>query len=378
MPPRVLLLSAYSARSHTLWRERLQGLFPDYHWTCLTLPPRHFNWTIRGNSLLWAFSQRQLLEQPYDILLATSMVDLSSLRGFVPALSKLPTIMYFHENQFVYPQPQSSSSQSKGVENVEPVLVPLYGALAADRIVFNSHYNRDSFIEGAADLFRRLPDSIPDTVMAHLQNSTVIPVPIPARAMRQRATGNILEVVWNHRWEYDKGIDLLLAICQVIQSRELPLRLHVVGEQFRQAPVALQTVNAVLDAHARHTGVSRGHFGFIQARAEYEALLSSCDVVLSTALHDFQGLAVQEACVAGCTPLAPDDLVYPEYLDKAFLYPRLADNNAIAHDVCQRLQAWQSIKADGLDLPKAPLTDYLEKELKPRYQALFDELLQSM
>jgi hypothetical protein len=34
--------------------------------------------------------------------------------------------------------------------------------------------------------------------------------------------------------------------------------------------------------------------------------------VVSTALHEFQGLSVLEASQAGCLPLVPDRLCYPE------------------------------------------------------------------
>ena len=52
------------------------------------------------------------------------------------------------------------------------------------------------------------------------------------------------------------------------------------------------------------------------SREEYAALLASADVAVSTAENEFFGLAMIEACYAGCTPLVPDRLAYPE------LYPR--------------------------------------------------------
>ena len=59
-------------------------LCPKHDWTVLSLPARYFSWRIRGNSLSWAFGERERLQQPYDLIIATSMVDLTSLRGFVP------------------------------------------------------------------------------------------------------------------------------------------------------------------------------------------------------------------------------------------------------------------------------------------------------
>jgi hypothetical protein len=51
------------------------------------------------------------------------MVDLATLRGLIPDLAQIPSVLYFHENQFAYPAGQQRK------ENVEPVLVPLYSAL---------------------------------------------------------------------------------------------------------------------------------------------------------------------------------------------------------------------------------------------------------
>src|SRR5690554_445672 len=97
---RILLLSAYDAVSHQYWRKGLVNALPEHDWTVLSLPARYFSWRIRGNSLSWAFGERERLQQPYDLVIATSMVDLTSLRGLVPSLARTPCVVYFHENQF--------------------------------------------------------------------------------------------------------------------------------------------------------------------------------------------------------------------------------------------------------------------------------------
>ena len=91
---RVLLLSAYAAQSHRYWRQGLTRMFPDWQWTVLELPPRHFSWRVRGNPLHWSLAERERLTEPQDLLIATSMVDLATLRGLVPALSRIPSLLY--------------------------------------------------------------------------------------------------------------------------------------------------------------------------------------------------------------------------------------------------------------------------------------------
>ena len=126
---RILLLSAYDAHSHRRWRQGLVDAFPDWQWTVLTLPPRNFLWRIRGNSLSWAFAERETLLQPYDLLVATSMTDLAALKGMVPALAKVPAMVYCHENQFAYPD-------QRELQSMEPEFVSLYAVLAAERVLF--------------------------------------------------------------------------------------------------------------------------------------------------------------------------------------------------------------------------------------------------
>ena len=80
--------------------------------------------------------------------------------------------MYFHENQFEYPQDQQKHSL------LEAQMTSIYSALAADRILFNSSYNRDSFLAGCSALLSKLPDRVPPGVALMLQErSTVLPVP---------------------------------------------------------------------------------------------------------------------------------------------------------------------------------------------------------
>ena len=368
--PRILLLSAYDAISHQLWRKSLKLLFHEYEWKELCLPPRHFTWRVRGNSLIWATTQRQVLEQNYDLLIATSMVDLSSLRGFVPSLASIPTLLYVHENQFEYPQNRSDR------KNVEPILVPLYAALCADTVAFNSDFNRNSFLKGAASLLRKLPEQFPSSIMTQLNASIVLAVPLPENSHRAPAprTDKVLSVVWNHRWEFDKGPQLLLTITAAIEAKKLPIQLHVVGQQFREQPIEFKQINNLLDNHAKETGIKRGLFGFIDEHSAYVQLLKTCDVVLSTAIHDFQGLAVQEACLMGCVPLTPDDLAYPEYIPEKYRYPVRSSIEATADGALKQMLKYCELKSSGELICDVDLSAYQGDEIKRQYQTQFDKL----
>jgi glycosyltransferase involved in cell wall biosynthesis len=361
---RVLLLSAYDAASHRHWRECLLQELPDWDWTVLTQPARHFSWRIRGNPLSWALQQRSILEAGYDLLLATSMVDLATLRGLVPALASIPAVLYFHENQFAYPPGRGRHGM------LEAQMVSLYSALSAGSIVFNSAYNRDSFLLGCDQMLKKFPDGVPASTVSLLQEkSLVLPVPLSSpgefeHARLQQDPSVPLQILWNHRWEYDKGPELLLEIVRDLSQRHVSFTLHLAGQQFRQVPAALQELRDLL------SGIGAlGQWGFVEHRQDYLELVQRSDVVLSTALHDFQGLSMLEAAALGCSPLAPDRLAYPEWFARDCLY---RDCPAAV----LRIQALARMKLAGQALPLADVSDSYAAALIPRYRELLRSQVQ--
>ena len=359
---RILLLSAYDAHSHRRWRQGLVGAFPEWDWTVLTLPPRNFAWRVRGNSLTWSFAERRTLEQPYDALVATSMTDLSALKGMVPELAPVPAMVYCHENQFAYPLRPLAQAQ------IEAKLASLYALVAADRVVFNSDYNRRSFLDGAQDLLQRMPDAVPPGVMAHIAGkSCCIAVPLEAHWFAGRAAPVVADgpftIVWNHRWEYDKAPERLFAALLQMQQAGADFRVHVVGHRFRRQPGVFAEMYPLLQGHI-------GEWGTVTADADYHRLLRQSHVVLSTALHEFQGLALLEAVAAGCVPLAPDRLAYPEFVPEDCRYPSTPEDPAAeAGAIAGSLLGLYARYQQGA-LPRAPDVSHLSwGRLRRSYQA---------
>ena len=62
------------------------------------------------------------------------------------------------------------------------------------------------------------------------------------------------------------------------------------------------------------------HCGFVETREKYSRLLALGDIVVSTAKHEFYGISIIEAVRAGCIPLIPDCLSYPELFPAQYLY----------------------------------------------------------
>ena len=340
--------------------------FPEWEWKVLTLPPRNFAWRIRGNSLSWAFGERALLEQPCDLLVATSMTDLSTLRGLVPALTRLPTLVYCHENQFAYPEGRQQPVR------VESMMVNLYALLAADRVVFNSVWNRDSCLAGIQSLLKKMPDAVPPGVVAHIAGkSRVLPVPLETEwftADCRVAGGEPLTIVWNHRWEYDKAPERLFAALLRLQQAGMDFRVHVIGQQFREQPTVFADMHARLGAHI-------GAWGMVQDVADYRRILQQSHIVLSTALHEFQGLAVQEAVACGCVPLVPDRLAYVDFFAAPYRYPSCVDDHEReGAAIAARILQWCGVDAVH-GLPPVPdLSGLSWAQQKAAYAAELDAL----
>jgi glycosyltransferase involved in cell wall biosynthesis len=319
---RVLLLSAYDAVSHRYWAQSLMAQLDEVSWTLLSLPPRHFAWRIRGNPLSWMLKEPATLSQHYDVVLATSMVDLATLVGLFPHLGRAKKIVYFHENQFAYPE---SSDQ---MPQVEAKMVNLYTALAADSVVFNSAYNRDSFIDGARAFLKKMPENLPAAkpLDALRERAGVLPVPIPISRPESQHKTNPQRIVWNHRWEYDKNPDDFFAVLFALSDAGVTFELAVLGQRFRQTPTIFAHAEQRLARHIVAWGP--------QPEEVYRELLDSAGIVVSTTWHEFQGLAIMEATQRGALPLVPDRLCFPA------LYPSVYRYDGTREGLYARLFAW--------------------------------------
>lgn len=320
-----LLISAYDAGSHQYWRKGIEQYLCEYDWTVITLPARFFSWRIRGNPISFLAQYSAELSVDYDFIIATSMVDLATLKGIIPSLASVPSLLYFHENQFEYPKTNNQPA------SIEPQMVNLYSAMSADALIFNSEFNRDSFFAGVDRLMAKLPDyTIENLSKRFAAKSSVIPVPVNddwfgLASSCQRQTESFVDkeapikIVWNHRWEYDKGPDRLLAFIKVLKARDVMFELNIVGEAFRQVPNEFKVIEDCFAEHIKS-------FGYIRDAQAYKNLLNQCDFVLSTAIHEFQGISVMEAVSAGCLPLVPDRLSYQELIPEKYRYKSIIES----------------------------------------------------
>ena len=113
-------------------------------------------------------------------------------------------------------------------------------------------------------------------------------------------------VIWNHRWEFDKDPGTFVDVLAEVARRGVPFGVALLGERLIPEPDALVRARAAL--------ADRIVFDGFPPRPEYLRQLAGGSVVVSTAVQENFGIAVMEAIHAGCMPLLPRRLVYPELI----------------------------------------------------------------
>ncbi len=367
---RILYLEPYEAGSHAAFTRTLTtGL--DADWTVLTLPGRHWKWRARGSAAWFALEHSAELAAAHDLLFASAYVPLAELLGLVPALARVPRILLFHENQLAFPVREEGS----GERDLHFGFTQLVSALAATRCVFNSAWNRDSFLDAARDLLARMPDAVPRGWVERVaEHSVVLPLPLELPELPGcrgddvppgpgRVAGPV--ILWNHRWEHDKAPETFFAALDRLLERDVPFRAAICGERFREVPAVFEQARARL-------GGRIVNFGWIASREEYLRLLSGAQLAVSTALHEFFGVALLEAVHCGARPLVPDRLAYRELVPAEYRY---ADDAALPGELERLCRAWTAGKLELRADRRAVTERFHAPAVLPRYLALFEDVL---
>ncbi|MDP7033394.1 MAG: DUF3524 domain-containing protein [Planctomycetota bacterium] len=366
---RILLLEPFASGSHAYFVEVLTREI-QADWTLLTLPGRHWKWRMRSSAAYFSQKYPSELLKTHDLLLASSFLPLAELLGLVPPLQKIPSLLYFHENQLAYPV-RTPESQER---DHHFGFTQLVSALAANSCLFNSRFNQDSFLARGKELLSRMPDHPPpnwiDTIRSR---SKVIPVPLtlpdlpptPSKRGEDRSKGPI--ILWNHRWEHDKNPELFFDVLRILAEDSVPFRLAVCGICYRESPAIFE--------QAKQSFSSRiVHWGSVPDRTAYWKLLQRTHLVVSCARQEFFGLSVLEATHAGAHPVVPDRLVYPEIYPREFRYRSRAELVETLGRICRKWVDGNTIQARQRQKILAP---FLKESIIPRFEKHFQETIRN-
>lgn len=300
----ILALNTYHGGSHKAFINGWQNN-SQLDWTLKTLPDHHWKWRMSHAPITFANELKNIEhEENWDALFCTDMLNLAEFIGLAPdRIQRIPKVIYFHENQLTYP------SQNIDCRDLHYAFINFTSALAADEVWFNSAWHRDDFIKALGDWLLRMPDNKPkDEIDAIFAKSKIHPPGINTEAFLNTKTNDKeLIILWAARWEHDKNPRCFFNALRLIKQNGIKFKLNVIGFSSKTIPPEF------LEAE-KEFSEEIIHWGYVNRKTDYIEVLKSSNVVVSTADHEFFGIAIMEAVATGCIPLVPNRLAYPETL----------------------------------------------------------------
>lgn len=300
---RIALIEPYYGGSHRAWADGYAAS-SEHDVTLITHPARFWKWRMHGAFLTLAdeLADDIVMHGPPDVILASSMMNVAAFAGAIRHVaSGVPIAVYFHESQFTYPLSQldkpDATYQMKNWTS----------AATSDLVMFNSEFHRSVFRDEAERFLNSFPEhKHVEKVREVMDSAIVLPVGIDVTGLDglpDRGERPPL-ILWNQRWEHDKGPDELKSIAIGLIASGLDFRVAMCGEIFISVPAVYTEITDLLGDRLVQSEWAE--------RDRYIELLNDASVVLSTAHQEFFGIGITEAVAAGAHPVFPNRLVYPE------------------------------------------------------------------
>ncbi len=359
------------------------------------LPDRFWKWRMHGGAVTLA---RQFNDSEFkpDYLLVTDMLDLNVLLSLTRKhTAGIPVIFYFHENQINYPWSEIDRDV-KYERNHHYGFINYASALAADTVLFNSHYHMQAFLGSLPGFLKMFPDYQNSITIEEIKaKSRVLPVGIHLHAFdpycarngsgalltegsnqgisgriasdaerlnRDSTQGTAPVILWNHRWEFDKNPQMFFDVMRALHDRGLAYKLIVCGERSDMYPDVFDEIRISLKDHIIH-------WGYADNFEQYANLLCNPDIVPVTSNQDFFGISAVEAMYCDVFPLLPDRLAFPGHIPQEYQTDHLYTTE---NDLTKRLTV---LLQDGV--PKGRYSEWVRrydwKEVIEEYDAVFGD-----
>ncbi|XP_016094263.1 glycosyltransferase-like domain-containing protein 1 isoform X2 [Sinocyclocheilus grahami] len=306
----VLLLEAFYGGSHKQLVDLLKESVEDC--VSFTLPAKKWHWRARTSALY--FMQAVPASSSYRVLFTSSVLNLAELVALRPDLARLKKVLYFHENQLVYPVRKSQERDFQYGYN------QILSCMVADVVVFNSAFNMKSFLSSISTFMKTMPDHRPkdlDRLIRPKCRVLHFPIRFPdvTRFLpAHKRLRHSLRCDDIHAPATQSHVQTSAPSCPelTIDSEPPEKIVNVAGPQQSLEPMSVTPCQETLQIQpmSRPCGDERGNL---------------------QPLHIVWPHRWLEAVHCGCYPLCPKALVYPEIVPATYLY-------STPEQLCKRLQ----------------------------------------
>ena len=359
------LIDSFFSGSHKQWGLDLKK-HSKHQFKIYSMVGMHWKWRMHGGAITLSNQLNNSNFAP-DLILITDMVDVAVFKSLLSTkLKNIPIIVYFHENQIMYPK---SKLDTDLVEKRDDHygFINFTSALTADKVIFNSNFHLSGFLIEIKKLLSKFPDyPLSQYIPKIKQKSTVIPVGVNMELINRKEINQSPVILWNHRWVHDKNPEQFFKILFKLNEEGYKFKLNIVGEKFKTSPRIFNDAKHILKNKILN-------WGFAESKNEYYKILSSSDILPVTSNHDFFGISTVEAISLGVTPLLPNRLAYPEHIPKSLFKDYLYDTE---EDLYSKLK---NAILDYKNLETTELQNYVQKyELKKvivDYDKYFEKII---
>ena len=304
----IILIEPFFTGSHKEWAKGYQQN-SQHNIYILSLKGIYWKWRMHGGAITLAklFNEHIEIYGKPDLLLVTDMLNLPVFESFAN-ITDIPIISFFHENQLTYPWSTQDRDKEKNRDH-HYGFINYTTALRSDKVLFNSNFHKDSFLNALHKFLKQFPDhNALENVDIIKEKSIVSYLGLDLNKFNQYKVdinNNIPIILWNHRWEYDKNPEDFFSCLKKIKEEDIPFQLVILGEQFdTEMPIFTEARHIFQDEIL--------HMGYCESLSDYAQWLWKSDILPVTINQEFFGGSVMEAVYCNCYPLLPVRLTYPE------------------------------------------------------------------
>lgn len=155
-------------------------------------------------------------------------------------------------------------------------------------VVFNSNFNKNSFLTNIASVIKLLPDNRPKNLKDEIEKKAIVlhfPVKFPNMPLGKDWEYKTLKIVWPHRWEFDKNPESFIKVLLKLKENGNKFKVSLIGQGYKDVPDIFNHAKELL-----HDEILQ--FGYVESKNDYFTLLSESHIAVSTAKHEFFGVSM--------------------------------------------------------------------------------------